>query len=287
MAGLPLPLPLLARLINIYERSAMSKIFTLDSFREEVEKEFAPVKIEVDAKTSVVLRNLLRVPKAAREEIFGLLERMDKMSEGKSEDEMTVEELEATAGIALRMIELVADTPAGGRKLVESLEDDLALTLKVFEAWMEATNPGGSAALARLIDDYGDAVAADLMETYGVDLRDIFVPESRLTPKWVLVLIKELPVGSRFYSEKRGGPQFRGWDESRYTLAAIVNAVRALQHTYLAAHMKSTPKPPEPYPTPDRNTRKKNNNKPNSFASIAAQMIAAKRAKKARKAAQE
>ncbi|QDP44303.1 tail assembly chaperone [Mycobacterium phage Heathen] len=142
MAGLPLPLILLARLINIYERSAMSKIFTLDSFREEVEKEFAPVKIEVDADNSVVLRNLLRIPKGAREEIFGLLERMDKMSEGKSEDEMTVEELEATAGIALRMIELVADTPAGGRILVESLEDDLALTLKVFEAWMEATNPG-------------------------------------------------------------------------------------------------------------------------------------------------
>lgn len=146
---------------------------------------------------------------------------------------------------------------------------------------------GGSATLARLIDQYGDYIAADLMETYRVDLRDIFVPEARLTPKWLLVLIKELPVTSRFYSEKRGGQQFRGWDESRYTLAAIVNAVRALQWTYLSAHMKSNPKPPEPYPTPDRNTRKKNNNKPGSFASIAAQMIAAKRAKRARKAAEE
>ncbi|AIS73697.1 tail assembly chaperone [Mycobacterium phage Panamaxus] len=120
----------------------MANVFTLDSFREEVEKEFAPVKIEVDAETSVVLRNLLRVPRASREEIFGLLEQMDKMSEGKKEDEMTVEELEATAGIALKMVELVADSPAGGRKLVAQLEDDLALTLKVFEAWMEATNPG-------------------------------------------------------------------------------------------------------------------------------------------------
>ncbi|ASZ75457.1 tail assembly chaperone [Mycobacterium phage Kimona] len=119
----------------------MSKIFTLDSFREEVEKEFAPVKLDLGGET-VTLRNLLRVGKAAREELFGHLDRMDKMSEGKAEEDMTVEELEETASIALRVLELVADSPTGGRALVSQLEDDLALTLKVFEAWMEATNPG-------------------------------------------------------------------------------------------------------------------------------------------------
>lgn len=139
--------------------------------------------------------------------------------------------------------------------------------------------PGGSSALARLIDEHGDSVAADLMETYGVDLRDIFVPEARLSPKWVLTLIKELPIGSRFYADKRGGPQFRKWDQAQYTLASIVNAVRALQFVYLQSHTKKKLKEPEAYPTPQAKTKK--SYAPNSFGGIVAQMVAAKRARKA------
>lgn len=96
---------------------------------------------------------------------------------------------------------------------------------------------------------------------------------------WLLVHIKNLPDSSRFYAEKRGGQQFRGWDASRYATVAIVNAVRALQFAYLQAHSKSKLKLPEPYPTPQR----KNTDapKPGSFSFIATSMLAAQRRKKA------
>ncbi|UAJ16534.1 tail assembly chaperone [Mycobacterium phage LarryKay] len=263
----------------------MSNVFTLDSFREEADREFAPVKLELGGDDAVVLRNVLRIQKTRREEVFQLLEKLDSIAkddEGKQreEDDLDASEMEAMGDIALRMIELVADNDALGSRLVDELRDDLALTLKVFEAWMNATQPGGSRALARLIDEYGDCLVADLWEMYGVDLRDIYLPESRLSPKLALVLIKELPVGSRFYAEKRGGKQFRGWDESRYALVAIVNAVRALQYTYVAAHSKSKPKPPDPFPTPQR-TKARQIRKAGSFAWMAAKQIAAARKRKA------
>jgi hypothetical protein len=100
------------------------------------------------------------------------------------------------------------------------------------------------------LDEFGGAIAADLMETYGVDVRGVFTGE--LSPDWVFNLIAQLPVGSRFYAERRGGAEFRGWDQNMYAQAAIVNAIRALQFTYVSANSKNKPKPPDPFPVPDR-----------------------------------
>lgn len=140
---------------------------------------------------------------------------------------------------------------------------------------------GGSRQLARLIDEYGDVVAADLMEYYKVDLRDIYRPEANLTPRYLFVLLKGLPVGSRFNSEKRGGQQFQGWDESRYMQASLINAVRALQYTYVQAHSKKKIQQPDLFPVPDRKqTTQSQISKPGSFANVAAQMILAARKKR-------
>jgi len=126
---------------------------------------------------------------------------------------------------------------------------------------------GGSYTLGQLIDDYGAVLAADLAEVYTVDLRDVFGS----SPKWWLNLIVQLPPGSRFYAEKRGGPAFRGWDEDRYVMVAVLNAVRALQWTYVASKSKRRPAPMEPFPTPDT-ARKKDG--PGTFAFIAKQKLA-------------
>ena len=112
-----------------------------------------------------------------------------------------------------------------------------------------------------------------------MDLRDILVPGARLTPLYLLVLIRGLPEDCRFNAERRGGQQFRGWDGGRYAAVATVNAVRALQYTYVAAHSKNKPKPPDPFPIPDKPVRRRNTG-PGSFAFIAAQQIAAARRKK-------
>ena len=145
---------------------------------------------------------------------------------------------------------------------------------------MDGGDPaGGSAYLGELIDQYGDVLIPDLRHEYGLDLRDLFNPEAKLSPRYVLAHIKHLPMDSAFVAERRGGQQFRGWDESRYIAVANVNAIRTLQHLYVLAHSKKNakPKPPEPYPIPDSKTKK---DKPGSFAAIARRHLAAARRRK-------
>ena len=128
---------------------------------------------------------------------------------------------------------------------------------------MDGFHPGGgSRGVAQLIDEYGEHLAADLLEYYQVDLRDVFHPERPLTPLYLLVLIKGLPMECRFNAERRGGQEFRGWDMSRYAAVATVNAVKALQYTYIAAHSKNRPKPPEPFPMPDQPEREPSHQSP-------------------------
>lgn len=143
---------------------------------------------------------------------------------------------------------------------------------------MDGWHPsGGSRGLAELIDEYGEFLAADLLEFYGVDLRDVFDPVKPLTPLYLLVLIRGLPDDCRFNAERRGGQEFRGWDASRYVAVATVNAVRALQWTYVSAHSKQRPKPPEPFPVPDKPVKVHG---PDSFAFMASQQLAAARKEK-------
>lgn len=144
---------------------------------------------------------------------------------------------------------------------------------------MDGDHPsGGSQGLAQLIDEYGEYLTADLLEYYRVDLRDLFHPTKPLTPLFLLVLIRGLPEDCRFNAERRGGQEFRGWDASRYASVATVNAVRALQYTYVCAHVKSRPKPPAPFPVPDSGKRVRKTG-PGSFAFMAAQQIAAAKGK--------
>ena len=134
---------------------------------------------------------------------------------------------------------------------------------------------GGSIWLGELIDQYGDYIAADILETYSIDLRDIFKDDGGLSPRWLLSMILNLPLGSRFYAEQQGGQQFRGWDESRYAMVATVNAIRALQYTYISAHSKKKPKMPEMFPVPEPTVKvRKKNTGPGSFAFIAAAKMA-------------
>ncbi|MBM4592054.1 D site-binding protein [Rhodococcus hoagii] len=132
---------------------------------------------------------------------------------------------------------------------------------------------GGSQALAGLIDEFGGALIADLKHHYGVDLWDIFVPGSGLSPRKVLNYIRYLPSGGKFDAERRGGQQFYGWDATRYAIAAQVNALRGLAFLYTSAHSKKTVKQPEPYPIPDRPKRNQADT-PGSFAAIAKARLA-------------
>lgn len=117
----------------------MSNIFTLDSMREEIEKEFAPFQLTIDGKT-LTLRNLLRVPKKHREEVYALLDELAAVSD--KDEENSLSSTEKSAQIALKILPLVADNEKLAGVLVANIEDDLALTLRVFSTWMGATQAG-------------------------------------------------------------------------------------------------------------------------------------------------
>lgn len=116
---------------------------------------------------------------------------------------------------------------------------------------------GGSLELARLIDEAGESVFADLRRYYGVDLLDVLRPESGLNPRQVLVYINQLPAQSNTMAHLQGGPQFRGWSPEVYMLANVFDAIRAHTHTYVSANSKKKPKQPEPIERPQKTAKKK------------------------------
>lgn len=116
-----------------------NNIFTLDAMREEIEREFAPFQLEIDGKT-LTLRNLLRLPKKDRDKVYSLLDELSKVGDGEEDNSLI--NTEASAQIALKIIPLIADNTKLADILVANIEDDLALTLRVFSTWMGSTQAG-------------------------------------------------------------------------------------------------------------------------------------------------
>jgi hypothetical protein len=111
---------------------------------------------------------------------------------------------------------------------------------------------------------------------FGIDLRDLFLEENPLSPRWALLHIQQLPMGSSFVAELRGGPEFRGWDADRYMTARLIDLFGIANYIQiLINHDRDKPKPPppDPYPLPD-NVKRSEQNQPGSFGFIARQKIA-------------
>lgn len=153
---------------------------------------------------------------------------------------------------------------------------------------MDGDRPaGGSGALAELIDKYGEVLVPDLLHYYGVDIRDLFLEQNPLSPRYVLTLVTYLPVESAFFAARRGGQEFRGWGPDLYAAADIATSLRTMIHLYVVSHLDRKkhrmPPAPKPFPTPEDQKTKKSSNKPGSFAHVVMQAKAAsmKRKRKA------
>lgn len=114
----------------------MSNVFSLDSLREEVANEFAPLKIALSDGTETVLRNLLRLNEKARTEILDTLKGLDLGDDDEVRGDERVAQL--TSGIS-RVLELVSDK---GKKFVRELDGDLLLMMKILNTWMEESQLG-------------------------------------------------------------------------------------------------------------------------------------------------
>ncbi|AVR76331.1 tail assembly chaperone [Mycobacterium phage Annyong] len=263
----------------------MSNVFTLDSLREEADKQFAPFKVRLSDGTEVVLRNLLRLNKNDRKTVLASIEALK--TEDESEEGRTLDDIDRMVDTVSKILELAAGKDS--RKLLKELDGDLGLLMGVLEGWLEATSPGEAQELAGLIDRYGEHLVPDLKHYYGIDLRELFSEANPLSPQYVLIHIKHLPIESAFVAAIRGGQEFRGWNADRYALAAIINSIRAGNYMFVMANSdprKGKPPLPSPWPVPQENKAEKKY-APNSFAGIvAAQVIAARKRKQQKKEAE-
>ena len=116
----------------------MSKLFTLDSIREEADRSFRPVIITLSDGSECVLANLLRLPRKDRLRVTKLLKNLEHM-EGAEEDNLEEDDVDLFLDTATEVLTIVGDK---GKKLVAEIDGDLTVTMKVMEKWMESTQSG-------------------------------------------------------------------------------------------------------------------------------------------------
>lgn len=116
----------------------MSKLFTLDSIREEADRSFRPVIIELSDGTECTLANLLRLPRKDRLEVTRLLKKLEHI-EGEDADNLEDDDVDVFLDTATAVLTIVGDR---GKKLVAEIDGDLTVTMKVMEKWMETTSSG-------------------------------------------------------------------------------------------------------------------------------------------------
>ncbi|ASR86134.1 tail assembly chaperone [Mycobacterium phage BobSwaget] len=272
----------------------MTNVFTLDAIREETRKKYQPVVIGLSDDVTVELKPLLKLGKKSRDAVAEAVKEIEDLPEIDEEDddadELIDEYSTLVCDVVAKVFRLIATSP---RKLLAELdaEEDPRIRAELYGAvlrtWMKETQLGGSRALAELIDKFGGAILADLLQYYRVDLRDLFSDEAPISPRFVLALVLCLPKDGAFFAERRGGQQFRGWDEDRYALADIYDAVQAGNHLFMMANRdpnKAKPKAPKPYPRPDDTKPKDTAPKPGSFAAM---VVAAKKAARERREREE
>jgi hypothetical protein len=102
----------------------MDNNLALDAMRSEVDDEQPPVKITLSDGTDAVLLPLLRLPQVARDTVLVKLRDLD------SKDPSIVEQANQQAHIAAIILRTVA-----GEQLVNELNGDQALTMKVLDKW--------------------------------------------------------------------------------------------------------------------------------------------------------
>lgn len=118
----------------------MSNSYSLDDLKRDLDREFAPLTIQV-GDDSVVLRNLMRMNKKDRDAVIEALNELDKLDPEQDQENMSVEEMATITSVLDTVFEKIA-ADGKGKKLVAAIDGDLALSMRILEMWTEATQPG-------------------------------------------------------------------------------------------------------------------------------------------------
>ncbi|AWY04933.1 tail assembly chaperone [Rhodococcus phage Gollum] len=114
----------------------MSNTYSLDQLRADLDKEFAPVVIRVDGE-DLVLRNVLRCGETERNAVLDLLAEFEDDGDSTEDAEAVKRSLEV-----IREVLTVIVKDGKGKKLVDALDGDAALTMSVFSKWQAEAQVG-------------------------------------------------------------------------------------------------------------------------------------------------
>lgn len=114
----------------------MSNVFTLDDLNKSLDAKYAPFIFQA-GKEKFELRQVLRLPKTARDQVKALIDSLDSDDKTEVTEEVMLEKLSA-------VMRLVCTK---GDRLLQLLDDDLVAIGALFEAWVDGTKAGEASPL--------------------------------------------------------------------------------------------------------------------------------------------
>lgn len=133
----------------------MGKVFSLESYREEAEKQYGSYTLRLDEETVTVLRNPLRMNDQDQERVFELLTSIapeEKKSEEGDEqwnevgaddpetEDLAVEDIAKMKRVIMEVLELVGDSKTS--ILLDVVREDFAILMSVFQDYMKEVGLG-------------------------------------------------------------------------------------------------------------------------------------------------
>lgn len=115
----------------------MSNVYSLDTLRSDLDKQFAPLQLTLGDET-YTLRSLMRIKDSDRNAALKSLAALDNKSEDEADSPESIGKLTNAIYDVIRAV-----TKDGkGQKIVDYIDEDLSLAMKIIELWTEATQPG-------------------------------------------------------------------------------------------------------------------------------------------------
>src|SRR5690606_4601645 len=118
----------------------MSNVYDLAQPRADLDNEFAPLKIQVGRET-LVLPNVLRINDSALKPLLEALETVQPAFSVDDENAIDPDEL-PNATVAIYTLVMAVVAAGKGDKLIQHVDGDLALAMKIMNLWAEASQPG-------------------------------------------------------------------------------------------------------------------------------------------------
>jgi hypothetical protein len=114
---------------------AKTKLFSLDTYEKDADKEYASYQIRVNEDTIVTLKNPLRIREDNRTRLFELLPEL------AFEDETpTTEDVKRITPLMLEVLQLVGDENVG--LLVDRISGDLSVIMAIFQDYFREIGLG-------------------------------------------------------------------------------------------------------------------------------------------------